>query len=257
VLQRALPPFAALALLASVWEIVVRLHLKPEYVIPSPSGVWSSLADQWRQGHVTEAVVSSLARGGAGFALALTLGTPLGLVIARVRVVRLAIGSLISALQSLPSVTWVPLGIVWFGLSEATILFVVVMGALPSIAGGLALAVDTIPPGLLRTGAAMGAGRWQMYRHVILPAALPGYIAAVKQAWAFSWRSLMAAELITFSPELRLGLGQLLDSGRQLNDMSLVVSTVALILAVGVAVDVLALGPLHRRVLRVRGLTAA
>ncbi|MFN2568063.1 MAG: ABC transporter permease, partial [Candidatus Dormibacteria bacterium] len=186
--------------------------------------------------------------------LALLVGTPLGLVVARVRMVRLAIGSLISALQSLPSVTWVPLGIVWFGLSEATILFVVVMGALPSIAGGLVSAVDTIPPGLLRTGAAMGAGRWQMYRHVILPAALPGYIAAVKQAWAFSWRSLMAAELITFSPELRLGLGQLLDSGRQLNDMSLVVTSIVLILAVGVAVDVLALGPLHRRVLRVRGL---
>lgn len=251
----ALPKLVALAVLLGVWQIVAVVH--PSIALPPPGDVWSSFVDQARQGTVTNAIATSLAHGAEGYAIAILAGTPLGLLIARVPMVRLAIGSIVSALQSLPSVTWVPLGILWFGLDTTMVLFVVVMGALPSIAGGMASAVDHIPPLLLRVGASLGARGIDLYRHVIIPAALPGYIAGLKQAWAFSWRSLMAAEIIATGPDLGRGLGQLLENGRELSDFPLVFTAVLVILAVGVLVDALVFAPLDRGVRRRRGLSAA
>jgi NitT/TauT family transport system permease protein len=253
----AVPKLVAAAVLLGVWQLVAATHLEPDYVIPTPAQVWSSFTEQMRMGNVGTAVWTSVSRGAEGYAIALLIGTLLGLLIARVQVVRLAIGSLVSALQSLPSVTWVGLALVWFGFNQTAVLFVVVMGAAPSIAGGMVAAIDHIPPLLLRVGDAMGARGLDRYRHIVLPAALPGYIAGMKQAWAFSWRSLMAAELIAGGPNIGLGLGQLLDTGRAQNDMALMVVTILLILAVGVMVDVLVFAPLDRGVRRRRGLAAA
>ncbi|HZB97197.1 MAG TPA: ABC transporter permease [Candidatus Sulfotelmatobacter sp.] len=251
------PKIAAAVVLVGIWQLLVTVHLWPDYVLPSPGVVWRTLSDQARQGTVANAVWTSVRHGAEGYVIAVLIGTPLGLLIARVQLVRLAIGSLIAALQSLPSVTWVPVGIIWFGLSQTTILFVVVMGAVPSIAGGMVAAVDTIPPLLLRVGDAMHARGLDRYRFIVLPAALPGYIAGLKQAWSFSWRSLMAAELIASGPDLGLGLGQLLDTGRAQNDIALMLATILLILGVGVLVDVLIFAPLDRGVRRRRGLAAA
>ncbi len=257
VLRVVVPKVVAAAVLLAVWQVVVWVQLKPTYVIPPPADVWSAFTDQWKAGHITDTVLTSLRRGAVGYLLSVAVGTPLGLLIARVRVVRLAVGSLVAGLQTLPSVTWVPFGIVAFGLNETTIYFVVIMGAVPSIAQGMVSAVDSLPPLLLRVGQSMGARGLKLYRHVILPAALPGYVGGLKQAWSFSWRSLMAAELITRSPDLGLGLGQLLDNARQLSDVTLVVMSILVILAVGIAVDALVFRPLERRVLARRGLEAA
>jgi NitT/TauT family transport system permease protein len=255
---RALAPkLTALVLLLAAWQVVVVLRLRPEYLVPSPGDVWSTLVHQWRAGHVSSAIWTSLSRGAVGFGLALLIGTPLGLLMARVPMVRLAIGSLVAALQSLPSVVWVVPGLIIFGPYPATILFVVVVGAFPSVAQGVAGAVEQVPPLLVDVGRALGARGPALYRHVIIPAALPGYLSGVKQAWSFAWRSLMAAELITQSADLGLGLGQLLDSGRQTLDMSLAIMAILVILAVGVAVDALVLSPLSRRVNRRRGLVEA
>ena len=248
------PKVVAVLFLLAVWQLVVALRVRPDYVIPGPGQVWSTLVQQWRLGNVTGAVATSVSRGFIGFGLSVLVGTPLGLVVARIRVVRLAIGSLISALQSLPSVTWVPLGLVAFGPNETTIYFVVIMGAFPSIVNGMVHAVDQIPPLWLSAARSMGARSWRLWRLVLLPAARPGYIAGLRQGWSFSWRSLMAAELITRSSDLGLGLGQLLDSGRELLDMSLVVASIGLILIVGIAVDALVFNPLDRAVRARRGL---
>src|SRR6185295_14547447 len=147
-------------------------------------------------GDLAEGVSNSLRRGGLGFLASLAIGTPLGLFIARVRPVRRAIGPLISGLQSLPSVAWVPAAIIWFGLSDAAIYAVVLLGAVPSIANGLLAGFDQVPPLLDKVGRVLGLSTIGRIRHVLLPAALPGYLAGLKQGWAFSWRSLMAAELI-------------------------------------------------------------
>jgi len=250
-----LPKLAAVAVVVLVWEAAVLLQLKPSYVLPAPADVARNLGEQWQRGHLVEAVASSLSRAAVGYAVSLVFGTLLGIAIARVRLLRVSLGSLIAGLQSLPSVTWVPFGILAFGLTNTTIYFVVVMGAFPSIANGVVAAYDQIPPLLLSVGRAMGARGTALYRHVIIPASMPGYVAGLKQAWSFSWRSLMAAELIAISPQLGLGLGQLLDSGRQLSDMGLVVAAIVLILAVGIAVDELVFAPLDAGIRRRRGLT--
>jgi NitT/TauT family transport system permease protein len=251
-----LPKLAAIGFLLAVWQAVYASGIKPDYVIPSPGDVWASLVSYWNQGSVTEAIWTSITRAAIGYVASVAIGTPLGLLMARVRVVRLAIGSTISALQSLPSVAWVPLGLVVFGPNETTIFFVVIMGAFPSIVNGMAHAVDQIPPVLLRAARTMGMRGLRLWWYAVVPAAMPGYVAGLRQAWSFSWRSLMAAELITRSSDLGLGLGQLLDFGRELPNMSVVVMAILLILIVGIAVDSLLFTPLDRVVRERRGLVA-
>jgi NitT/TauT family transport system permease protein len=256
-LASGLPPVLAVVVLLAVWQLLFMARLKPDYLFPSPAEVWSSLVAQWRTGALPRAVWLSVSRGLLGFAASIAIGTPLGLLVARVGVVRAAIGPLLSGLQSLPSVAWVPAAIIWFGLSPATIFAVVLLGAVPSIANGMISGIDQIPPLYLRVGRVLGARRLTAARHVVLPAALPGYLAGLKQGWAFSWRSLMAAELIAQSPRLGTGLGQLLDSGREFADVSQVFGLIIVILLVGVAIDQVVFAPLERRVLRRRGLAGA
>ena len=170
------------------------------------------------------------------------------------RVVRAAIGPLLSGLQSLPSVAWVPAAVLWFGLTDQTIYFVVLLGAVPSIANGLVSGIDQVPPLLPRVGHAMGAGRLQSATLIMLPAALPGFLAGLKQGWAFSWRSLMAAEIIAAGPLLGFGLGAYLKQGSDFNDMPSVIAAIFLILTVGIGIELLVFRPVERRVLRARGL---
>jgi NitT/TauT family transport system permease protein len=252
--QTAWPPLVALALLLVVWELVYRAGVKPTYALPSPADVGLVLVEQLRDGTLLEAVVTSVTRGGLGFAVAVLIGTPLGLLVGRVRAVRRGIGPLLSGLQSLPSVAWVPAAIIFFGIGEGAIYAVVLLGAVPSIANGMVNGIDQVPPLFLRVGRVLGARGLSAARFVVLPAVLPAYLGGLRQGWAFSWRSLMAAELIVSSPELGLGLGQLLDHGRLLNDMSLVFAGILGILVVGIAVELCLFAPLERRVLRRRGL---
>jgi NitT/TauT family transport system permease protein len=255
--RSVLPPVVAVAFFALVWVVVVAAPLKPTYVIPAPSDVWATFGDYWTQGAVQDAVWNSLRRAFVGFAVSVVVGTALGLLLAQSRFVRTAIGPLVSGLQSLPSVAWVPAAIIWFGLSDAAIYMVVLLGAVPSIANGLLAGVQQVPPIYLRVGRVLGARGWASIRYVVLPAAMPGYLAGLRQGWAFAWRSLMAAELITFSPALGTSLGQLLQTGRELSDMSLVAAAILMILIVGVGIELLVFSPIERRLLRSRGLTGS
>jgi NitT/TauT family transport system permease protein len=255
--RSVLPPVVAIVFFALVWVVVVALHVKPSYVVPAPSDVWATFTDYWSQGAVQDAVWNSLRRAFVGFAVSVVIGTALGLLLAQSRFVRTAIGPLVSGLQSLPSVAWVPAAIIWFGLSDAAIYMVVLLGAVPSIANGLLAGVQQVPPLYLRVGRVLGARGWASIRYVVLPAAMPGYLAGLRQGWAFAWRSLMAAELITFSPALGTSLGQLLQTGRELSDMSLVVAAILMILVVGVGIELLVFSPIERRLLRSRGLTGS
>lgn len=253
---RVVPPLVAIALVLTVWQVVYWADVQPDYLLPSPGDVWDEFNEMWRQGTLFDYVWTSVSRGVLGFLIAVAVGTPLGLVVARVRLVRAAIGPILTGLQSLPSVAWVPAAIIWFGLTNGTIYAVVLLGAVPSIANGIVAGVDQIPPLFLRAGRMLGARGLTSVRHVLLPAALPGYLAGLKQGWAFSWRSLMAAELIVSSPQLGTGLGQLMDTYRTMQNQAGVLATIILILVVGVAIDLLVFSPLERRVLRNRGLLA-
>lgn len=257
VLSATWPPVLAVGVLLALWELAYRSGVKPPYALPSPMDVALVLRSQLDDGTLLDAMRTSLTRGGLGFLLALTIGTPLGILIAQVHPIRRGIGPLVSGLQSLPSVAWVPAAIIFFGIGDTAIYAVVLLGATPSIANGMVSGIDQIPPLYQRVGRVLGASGLSAARHVLLPAALPGYVGGLRQGWAFSWRSLMAAELIVNSPELGQGLGQLLDTGRNLNDMSLVFAGILGILVVGIAVELCVFAPIERSVLRRRGLLVA
>jgi NitT/TauT family transport system permease protein len=253
--RSVLPPMVFLALLVGVWQLAVEADLKPAYALPSPSKVWDTFWTTVQDGRAVEAIGTSLSRGAIGFAMSLVIGTVLGLAMWWSRWLRAAIGPIVSGLQSLPSVAWVPAAIIWFGLTNATIYTVVLLGAVPSIANGLLSGMKQVPPLFDRVGRVLGLSGLARTRYVLLPAALPGYLGGLRQGWAFAWRSLMAAELITYSPALGQGLGQLLNLGRELSQMSLVITSITLILVVGIAIELLLFAPLERRVLARRGLS--
>ncbi|MET7545949.1 ABC transporter permease [Streptomyces sp. NPDC005479] len=252
--QKVLPPVAAIALVLVVWQILIWAKVTDDYKLPSPTQVWDEVSNTWAQGTLLGYIWTSISRGLFGFLLALVIGTPLGLLVARVKVVRAAIGPVLSGLQSLPSVAWVPPAVLWLGLNDKMMYAVILLGAVPSIANGLVAGVDQIPPLHLRAGQTLGATGLRGTWHIVLPASLPGYLAGLKQGWAFSWRSLMAAEIIASSPDLGVGLGQLLEQGRETSSMSMVFLAIFLILIVGIAIDLLIFSPLERWVLRSRGL---
>jgi NitT/TauT family transport system permease protein len=254
-LKSVLPPIVFLAVLVGVWQLAFVAEIKPPYALPSPAQVWDTFTVVVADGRAAEAIWTSLSRGGIGFALSLVIGTLLGLAMWWSRWLRAAIGPIVSGLQSLPSVAWVPAAIIWFGLTDAAIYTVVLLGAVPSIANGLLTGMKQVPPLFDRVGRVLGLSALARTRYVLLPAALPGYLGGLRQGWAFAWRSLMAAELITYSPALGQGLGQLLNQGRELSQMALVITSIALILLVGIAIELLVFAPLERRVLNRRGLT--
>jgi NitT/TauT family transport system permease protein len=240
-----------------VWQMAYLAELKPPYALPSPADVAETFWTTVQDGRAAEAVWTSLSRGAVGFAMSLVIGTLLGLAMWWSTWLRRAIGPIVSGLQSLPSVAWVPAAIIWFGLTDAAIYTVVLLGAVPSIANGLITGMKQVPPLFDRVGRVLGLSALGRIRYVLLPAALPGYLGGLRQGWAFAWRSLMAAELITYAPQLGQGLGQLLNIGRELSQMSLVITSITLILFVGVAIELLIFAPLERRVLNRRGLTTA
>jgi NitT/TauT family transport system permease protein len=251
-----LPPVVALVLIIVVWQVVWSTAVLPEYQLPAPATVWASFLQIVADGSIWSILWTSISRAFLGFLIALAIATPLGLLVAKVPLVRSAIGPLLSGLQSLPSVAWVPAAVLWFGLTDATIYFVVLLGSVPSIANGLVAGIDQIPPILPRVGRVLGARGLAAARHVLLPAALPGYLAGCKQGWAFAWRSLMAAEIIAAGPALGLGLGAYLKQGSDFNDIAGVFSAVLLILVVGIGIELLVFRPIERRVLQARGLGA-
>ncbi|WP_269938444.1 ABC transporter permease [Arthrobacter sp. HY1533] len=254
--SRILLPLAAFIVLLLAWQFYVSLGLRRRDLVPGPLDVLGSLGSLWQEGTAQEAVWTSLQRGIMGFVISIAVGTPIGLLLSQVRVLRRAFGPLVSGLQVLPSVAWVPAAIIWFGLTDATVYFVMFMGAIPSIINGLIAGVDQIPPQHRRVGQILGASRWQMAVNVVLPAALPGYVGGLKQGWAFSWRSLMAAEIIAMGGSLGFGLGSLLEQGRQLSDMGIVMSAILVILFVGILVELVVFAPVEKRLLRGRGLLA-
>ncbi|GHF60818.1 ABC transporter permease [Streptomyces thermodiastaticus] len=253
--RKVLPPITAIVVVLVLWQSLITFRVVDDPTkLPSPADVAGEFKDAWLQGTLLGFIWTSVSRGLLGFLFALAIGTPLGLLVARVKFVRAAIGPVLSGLQSLPSVAWVPPAVIWLGLDNSMMYAVILLGAVPSIANGLVSGVDQVPPLFLRAGRTMGATGLRGAWHIVLPAALPGYLAGLKQGWAFSWRSLMAAEIIASSPDLGIGLGALLENGRNASSMSMVFQAIILILFVGIAIDLLIFSPLERWVLRSRGL---
>jgi NitT/TauT family transport system permease protein len=234
--------FFALVLLA--WQTLTWIKLWPSYIFPSPLEVGQTLVRGFQNGTFIVGIVTSMQRLLIGFTISAVIGLGLGLALGRIRILDETVGALVLGLQALPSICWLPLALLWFGLSETAILFVVVMGALLSITLATEAGVKNTPPLYLRAARNLGARGWKMYALVILPAALPAIITGMKLGWSFAWRSLMAGELLYVS----FGLGHLLNMGRELNDMSQVIAVMLVIIAIGLIVDRLIFVPIESRV---------
>ncbi len=232
----AWPKLAAVSLALLAWQLVVWSGWRPPYALPGPDTVLPELGrivgtpDFWR------AIGTTMRRAGVGFATATAIGLVVGIAVARVRPLRTAIGSMITGLQTMPSIAWFPLAILLFKLSESAMYFVVVLGAAPSIANGVISGVDYVPPLLVRVGRNLGARGLTLYRSIVMPASLPTIVAGLKQGWAFAWRSLMAGELLVIIASTP-SIGVKLDTARQLNQATGLLAWMIVILTLGIMVD--------------------
>jgi NitT/TauT family transport system permease protein len=247
------PKLGAVGLFFAIWLGVVWSGWRPDYVVPPPSDVFADLREMAADGTLGTAVGNTLRLAAIGYLIAVVLGTAIGLAVARVRVLRAAFGSLITGLQTMPSVAWVPWSILLFKLSDGAILFVTVVGSTPAIANGLISGTDQIAPVLLRAGRVLGARGLSAYRHIVLPASLPGFVAGLKQGWAFAWRSLMAGELIVQLPG-QVTLGGELNDGQSTAQIDVLMAYMIVILIIGMAVDGI-FSVITNRVRARRGLT--
>jgi NitT/TauT family transport system permease protein len=231
------PKLLAIALVLVIWELVTLTGWK-HYVLKGPAPVLSNLWSQLAGGQLWGIIGTTLQTAVVGYAVALVIGSVVGLLVARIPPLRAAIGSIITGLMTMPSVVWVPFAIVIFGESYQAILFVVILGAAPSIANGLITGVDYTPPLLLRAGKTMGLRGFALYRYLIVPASLPAFVAGMKQGWAFAWRSLMAGEIVVQIVG-QFSIGQALSVDQQNLDFTSVASIMIVILVIGIVVDTL------------------
>lgn len=220
-------------LLVGFWELLFILGIWPEYVLPSPVSVCRTLIWGFQDYTFLIGIAISMKRIAIGYGISIVIGILLGLLIARMKIFEETLGSLISGLQTLPTICWLPLALLWFGLNDRAIIFLVTMGAVLSITIATDIGVKSVPPLYVRAARTMGARGWKLYFEVIIPAALPHIITGMKQGWSFAWRSLMAGELLIVC----LGLGHLLMIGRELNDMSQVIAVMIVIVIIGILVD--------------------
>lgn len=228
----------------AVWYLLGVLEIWPSYVFPTLPGVASSIVRGIQRGTLPIAIWGSIRRLATGYFIALAAGTVTGLLMAHVKLIKNTFGLLVLGLQTLPSICWLPLAILWFGLSEKAILFVVVMGAFLSIAQAAEDGIRNTPRVFIQAARNLGARGGRLYRTVILPSAMPTMVTGMKLGWSFAWRSLMAGELIYSLP----GLGFMLTMGRELNDMNQVVAVILVIVLLGLTTDKLCFSVLEKSV---------
>jgi NitT/TauT family transport system permease protein len=239
--------------LLALWIMVAKLKIWPPYLFPTPwdvgQALWAGFADRsfWI------AIAVSMKRIFVGYGISVVLGMIFGLGLASSKFLEQTLGGLLVSLQSLPSICWFPLAMLWFGLGEKAITFVVISGSLLSVTIAMEAGRKQMPKIYGMAGRNLGAKGFPLFWYVLLPASLPFILSGLKQGWAFAWRSLIAAEMIRRS----LGLGQLLMDGRDLNDMSAVLSVMILIVVIGYVVDGLVFNGLERRLQHKWGLTPA
>ena len=237
------------ALLLGIWQIAAESGRWSPVLFPSPWTVARYLWDAVSDGTLPEAVEVTLSRLLVGYAIGVAVGLPLGLLMGSSQMLEDTVGLLALGLQTLPSVCWVPLALLWFGQTEQAMLFVVVMGTVWSVIIATDHGARTIPPIYARAARTMGSKGLHLWIKVMLPASLPFLVSGMKQGWAFAWRSLMAAEIFV-TILTGFGLGQLLHYGRELQAMDQVIGAMVVIVVIGLLADRSLFSPWERFVHR-------
>jgi NitT/TauT family transport system permease protein len=244
-MKRVLSIMLFFAALLTIWELVVRSGRYSPVLLPSPVSVAEYLWLAALDGSLAESMLVTLRRLLVGYLIGVAIGLPLGLLTSSSRLAADTIGALALGLQTLPSVCWVPLALIWFGQTEGAMLFVVIMGTVWSVAIATDHGARTIPPIYARAARTMGSEGFHKWTRVILPASLPFLVSGMKQGWAFAWRSLMAAEIYV-TILTGFGLGHLLHYGRELNAMEQVIGVMVVIVVIGLLADRILFGPWER-----------
>jgi NitT/TauT family transport system permease protein len=216
-----------------LWEGLALAKIWPPYSFPTPQGVAESLLGGFKDHSFWIGIAVSMQRVVIGYVISVVLGILLGMALAWSPFLNDTVGHLVLSLQSLPSVCWLPIAILWLGLHETAIIFVTVMGSMLAVTQATKAGFDNVPRLLSMAGRNLGAKGPQMFWHVLLPASLPYLLDGLRQGWAFAWRSLVQGEMLYGA----LGLGQLLNEGRDLNDINQVVAIMLLIALIGYVVD--------------------
>ena len=249
-MRRALITIAFFAALIGLWKAGTVVGGWSPVLLPPPEAVAEYLWGALKDGSLAEALLVTLERLLLGYAIGVLIGLPLGLITSTSDIFQDTIGALALGLQTLPSVCWIPLALLWFGQTEAAMLFVVIMGTLGSVVIATSTGARSIPPIYVRLARTMGSEGFDKWIWVILPASLPFLVTGMKQGWAFAWRSLMAAEIYV-TILTGFGLGHLLHYGRELSAMDQVIGIMLVIIVIGLVVDKTLFAPwerfMHRR----------
>lgn len=244
-MRRTITAILVFVALLAIWEALVRAKIWSPVLVPSPLEVGRYLAGAIGDGSLMAASWVTLKRLLLGYVVSIAIGLPLGLLLARFKFFQDTIGLLALGMQTLPSVCWAPLAILWFGQADSAMFFIVIMGSLWSITLAMDSGVRSVPPIYARAARTMGSSGWHTWLTVILPASLPFVVSGMKQGWAFAWRSLMAAEIFISIPT-GLGLGQVLHFGRELNAMEQVIGIMLVIVVIGLLADKILFSPIER-----------
>lgn len=256
VLDKIWPKLLAVLIVGVLWQAIYLSGWKPDYRFASPletfDRLWFVMSGQGPF-HFWMGVQNTVLRGIQGFALSVMIGTALGIAVSQWSVLRNAIGAMITGLQTMPSIVWFPFAILLFGLDSTAIYFVVLMGAIPSIANGIINGIDDVPPAYLRAGHMLGATGWRRYRFVVVPAAMPAYVAGLSQGWAFAWRGLLAGEIIVSIPEVP-ALGTQLNQAAVNGQSASLLALMIVVLVIGM-LAAFVFSSIGQRVRAKRGLT--
>ncbi len=244
--KKLLKILAFCALLIAAWQSLYAFAVWPHWLFPSPLEVWKTIVRGFADFSIERGILISLKRILIGFGISIALGSLLGFAIAKIRTLQEVLSPLVLGLQTVPSICWLPLALLWFGLNERAIIFVVVMGTVLSMTISVMGALKQVPAAYMKAGRMLGARGADMYRFVIIPAMLPAYVTGLKHGWSFAWRSLMSGEMLFITT----GLGQLLMFGREVNDMSQVIAVMIVIVAIGVLFDQVIFGRMERQLKR-------
>ncbi|WP_106496471.1 ABC transporter permease [Lentibacillus sp. Marseille-P4043] len=236
-----------------IWQGVVLIGFWPESMIPSPLSVAESIYDGLRDMTLVYDILASFRHLLIGLAISLVIGTILGVLLAKVKTADETLGTMILALQSVPSIVWVPLAIIWFGFGETAIIFVVIIGGTFVMTMNMRIGIKNVAPIYLKAARTMGSRGMDLFFKVVIPAAIPHAVTGVRLAWAFSWRALMAAELLSTGP----GLGYTLSYASDFNNMSLVIGIIIIIGVIGSVVDQFVFQRIENKVLKRWGLEEA
>jgi NitT/TauT family transport system permease protein len=234
------PRAAAIGGVILVWWAVSQTGFYDSTILPTPGDVGRALTGNWTETRgstegLGSALMKSVIRLAFGMVVSVVVGTVIGLAMGSSQLIQRSVGSLMTGLQALPSISWLPLAILWFGLTERAVMFVVIIAGIPAVAIATANAVRLVPPLLVRAGRTLGARGGELYRQVVLPAAVPGYVAGLQSAWALAWRALMAGELIVTAGAQ--GLGHFQEVARNQFQADLVIATMVVIIVVGMTVE--------------------